>query len=614
MSKRAAYDKIDVLDEIEWLHLRPETFIGSLEHATHLFEEVLDNSLDEVLNESANLIEIRIDTKKNICKIEDNGRGIPYDVDKTDKVSYLVKACTKLFSSGKFEKDNVSFYKNSIGLNGIGLVAVTAFSEYALVTSSRNGYSYTFLFETDFNKHKINYKFIKKEKTKKNGTYIEFKPSTKIFKNAGFDLEFIKLRLSLVKFLFKDLRIRLYIDEKEISIESSEEYIFNLFFKEKVKKNDIKRIECSEGTDKVILYFYYQNDKIDNKLKGVVNLLPVHRGTHIKFAKDVLERALKDLAKTANIGLIGFRCLSVVFLKDKRFSGQIKEQLEVDNSALKMKFAKKMKKQVKSVLSEILNIEEYIKRFSHLNVIDKSDIKEFRKKRYIKNLLDCIDEKGETKLFIVEGDSAAGSLIKCRNKKTDAIYALIGKSLPNVEKFKKVFQNKVILDLFTIFNKDLESGSEYDIKNLKYDKIIIATDPDIDGYHISVLLLKFFKKFFPVLIEKGKIYISQIPLYGYWRDGFEPIYDINEAEKLLNEKKYHLIRYKGLGEFDSSELKIILFEKPNFIKITTKNIEKNIKTMEEVLKKRKKIKEKELNIFDISFEDLLKSDGNKCFF
>lgn len=216
-----------------------------------------------------------------------------------------------------------------------------------------------------------------------------------------------------------------------------------------------------------------------------------------------------------------------------------------------------------------------------------------KRRKFSASLLDCINSGLGTSLYIVEGDSAAGSLTKCRDTKKHAVFTLFGKSMPNVERASKtkILSNKTVIDLFNILSKDQTLEVKDDISDIKYEKIMITTDPDIDGFHIAIMIMKFFNRFFPKIIEAGRLLLPQIPLYGYYdAKKFIPLYDLNEAKKLLESGK-KLMRHKGLGEFDPDELEIILFKNNFCIKVTPEMAKevKEISTLNESIKKVEKV-------------------------
>jgi len=580
MVKESNYEKLDELKEIEWVQHVPETFIGTTDHPTHLFEEVFDNSLDEVLSGSAKTIVIKIDG--NGCMIKDDGRGIPTKNNK-DGIPYPVRACTKLYTSGKFNK-GVDAYKMSAGLNGIGLVAVCALSDNMKIISYRDGLAHEYQFTTSFKTHDI--KHVIKESTKsiEQGTYISFKPSKEIFRLTTFDNEYIKERVQIAK-LLTDANISLYIDNQEVMIEADKDKLLDTFFS--VGPEDTRHIVDVEVDGEVVkISFFYDFIKNEPRFKGSVNLLPVHSGAHIKYAKGIVAKTLQPLMPknkllNKNDYLIGIRCFIETNIENVRFNGQIKDSLAIDVKRFE-KFDEALTKALTKVFKEEVDLDALYQRLiTYKQGLDlKKSAKKVRRRKFSPNLFDSMKYGQGTSLFIVEGESAAGSLVQSRDKNKHAIYTLVGKRMPNVDnispsKVVKILSNTTVADLFNVMGKNHDINPIDDVANVRYEYIVITTDPDIDGYHISIMVMKFLNRFFPQLIELGRVWLAQIPLYGYMDKGsFTPIYDNKEAKILMESK--HLTRYKGLGEFDPDELEVVLFKKSKYIVLTKSEIEKHI--------------------------------------
>jgi DNA gyrase/topoisomerase IV subunit B len=604
------YNEIESLSEIEWLHNRPETYIGTTNHPTHLFEEVFDNALDEVLNGGKSVI---IKIKPGFCSIEDGGRGFPVGEDESG-MPYPVKACTKLYTSGKFNK-NVKAYKISAGLNGIGLVAVTGLSEQVRLISYREGYAHEYTFNTSFKEHKIDYEIKDKVKSNKCGTYISFTPSSKIFRSNEFDVEYIKERVKLAKML-TDANIDLYINDNLIDIDVDKSKLIDMFFDD--NQDELCTVKTEIDGQKYNVSLYYSYDKNEPRFKGSVNLLPIHDGTHIKYIKTILPDVLIDLMpknKVLNKSdyLVGLRCFIENTIQEPRFSGQTKLKLSVDLKRYDV-FTKNFTKELKKQLKDSLNLESLYQRFldykQGLNL--RKTRSKVKKRKFSASLLDSHKHGESSSLYIVEGDSAAGSLVKCRDKNKHAIFTLFGKSMPNVETSTnaKILANKTVIDLFNVLGKDHDIEPLNDTSNLKYGKIMITTDPDIDGYHITVMVMKFFNRFFPKIIEEKRLYLPQIPLYAYYEGKkFIPIYDEAKVKEMFSKGK-ELMRHKGLGEFDPDELEVVLFKENSVIQVTKDMIVETPKQEDSNLKD-EKVKEVSENKKDSTSNDgIIKDDGN----
>jgi DNA gyrase/topoisomerase IV subunit B len=243
-------------------------------------------------------------------------------------------------------------------------------------------------------------------------------------------------------------------------------------------------------------------------------------------------------------------------------------------------FTKSFEKELKKQLKDSLNLESLYQRFVDYKqgLSLKRTRSKVKKRKFSASLLDSHKHGENSILYIVEGDSAAGSLVKCRDKNKHAIFTLFGKSMPNVETASdaKILANKTVVDLFNVLGKDQNVEELEDTTNLKYGKIMITTDPDIDGYHIAVMVMKFFNRFFPKLIQEKRLYLPQIPLYAYYEGKkFIPIYDENKVKEMFSKGK-QLMRHKGLGEFDPDELEVVLFKETSAIQVTKDLIDSKI--------------------------------------
>ena len=569
------YNSLDSVSEIKFLQLRASTMVGTTSHPTHLFEEVFDNALDESMSGNATKIDVVI--KNDICKVTDNGRGMPVGTDENG-VPYVVKACTKMYTSGKYNLD-VKAYDTPIGLNGIGLTAVAALSDFLVVRTYRDGNCYEYSFAADFDKGLVNHKILPVKKAEGKGTIFCFKPSKKIYRSTKFDAEYIKERIKLCRML-TNVDITLKVDDEVIPIEADERKLLEVFFDE-AAGNDMYKASCVNGAETMDIWFYYDYVRNEPRFKGAVNLLPVHSGTHITLVKNLIPEVLnnffpKNHKLTKTDMLVGLRAFVAVKIKEKEFDGQTKGKLTTDIKQLEKSFSTSMKMNLGKVFHEEMDLQSLYDRFvSYKASLEVKQVaKKIKRRKFTSNLFDCAKYDNST-LFLVEGESAAGSLIKCRDKNKHAIYTLTGKSMPNVETntANKILGNKTVSDLFNVLGKDLNMEPIDDTSKVRYDYICITTDPDVDGYHISMMMLMFFNKFFPKLIDEGRIVLSQIPLYGYYdKKKFVGVYDLEEAKKMLAKGK-NLMRHKGLGEFDPDELEVILFKDAKYTVVTKQNIE-----------------------------------------
>lgn len=567
------YDKIEHKDDIAFLHTRASTEVGTTDHPTHLFEEVFDNALDEAMNGYAKRIQIII--KDNIVKVSDDGRGMPVDKDKKTGLPFPVLACTKMHTSSKFNKNA---YSVSNGLNGIGITAVTALSDYVLLRTHRNGKQYDYKFLCDFDKHVVNWKASDPVPSKERGTAIMFRPSARIYRSVAFDTEYIKERVRLIRTI-TDIDIDIKIDDTIYPVDTSRENKMSVYFDEATDE-EIYEAHSKKKEEACSIYFYYDLGKQLTKIRGAVNLLPIHNGTHITFIKNVISETVCNLMpKSYKLEpqdvLPGLRCFVDLRTAFPEFSSQTKNTLAMDIKKLEI-FRLQLQTAIREAVRK-MGPEKMAREFSIIKNSKevKTAARTIKRKKFTANLFDCLKGGPDSILFIVEGESAAGSLVKCRDKNLHAIFTLTGKSIPNVltGSAQKIISNKTVGDLFNVLGKDSDLEPMEDVSKVKYGKICITTDPDVDGYHISIMTLLFLNRFFPGLIRDRRVVLSQIPLYGYYDKGkFTPIYDESKAKDMLAQG-VKLMRHKGLGEFDPDELEVILFKESKYIVVTPSDVD-----------------------------------------
>ncbi len=573
-AKKYDAGSIKVLEGLEAVRKRPAMYIGSTgkEGLHHLVYEVVDNSVDEALAGYCTEIKVIIH-KDNSITVIDNGRGIPVDIHPTYKIPAVEVALTKLHAGGKFDKKT---YMISGGLHGVGISCVNALSKKLVIRIKRDGKIYEQEYSRGNAKTKL--KVIGKCDKKDTGTEVFFSPDEEIFSVTEYDYRVLETRLREIAFLNAGLKITL-IDERKDKKETFH-YEGGLieFVKWVNKTKDVlhKPIYFKrEDKDTILEVAIQYNTGYQENLFGFVNTInTVEGGTHVSGFKTALTRVINDYVKKKNLlkgGSLtgddvreGLTAIINIKIPNPQFEGQTKTKL--GNSEVKG-FVDSI---TTTVLSEYFEENPNIAKKIVSKVIESAKARIAAKKARDlvrrKNafsvgglpgkLSDCSKKKREeTELYIVEGESAGGSAKQARNKETQAILPLKGKIL-NIEKANqaKALSSEEISNLITAIGTGV--GESFDLNKLRYGKIIIMTDADVDGEHIKTLLLTFFFRFMPQLIEEGKVFIALPPLYKIRKKKDYYVYSDEELKKELEKigGNVTVTRFKGLGEMSAEQL------------------------------------------------------------
>ncbi|WP_341655407.1 DNA topoisomerase (ATP-hydrolyzing) subunit B [Blattabacterium cuenoti] len=572
-------DSIQSLEGIEHIRLRPSMYIGDvgIRGLHHLVYEVIDNSVDEALAGFCNKIWVTIH-KNGFITVLDNGRGIPIDVHKKEGKSALEVVMTKIGAGGKFDKNS---YKVSGGLHGVGISCVNALSEKLIVTIYRNNKIY----QQEYFKGKALYSVKCLGKTNLQGTKIYYFADSSIFNSIIYHYEILANRLKELSFLNKGLYLFLKDERKNIkehffSKNGLREYLPILDKNQESLTKKILFIEEEKDNTIVEVAMQY-NTSFKEKIYSYVNNINTNEGgTHLSGFRRALTRTFKKYSEgilshkiefTGDDFREGITAIISVRVMDPQFEGQTKTKLsnhEVGGIVDKI-VGDALYSYLEENPSDRKKIFEKIILAAKARQAAKKARELIQKKTPISSILpgklaDCsFNNPEDCEIYLVEGDSAGGTAKQGRDRKFQAILPLRGKIL-NVEKAMqyKIFENEEIKNIFTSLGVSI--GTEEDqkilnIKKLRYNKIIIMTDADIDGSHISTLILTLFFRYMKPLIKKGYIYIATPPLY-FIRKGNHYQYAWNDQErvtiihKLGGRKSVNIQRYKGLGEMNAEQL------------------------------------------------------------
>lgn len=581
--KNYGSESIQVLEGLEAVRKRPGMYIGSTgpRGLHHLVWEIVDNSVDEALAGFCTQIDVEINVDNlgnNTIKVVDNGRGMPTDIHPKTHVSATETIFTVLHAGGKFDNNS---YKVSGGLHGVGASVVNALSEWLEVNVHRNGHIYRQRFERGIVKSPL--EII--GETDHTGTIVTFCPDKEIFKETTiFDYEILRHRIQELSFLNKGLKLTIKDLRNPDNIKGGDyhyegglkEYVKFLNKGKKPLHNDVISVEEEiEGTF-IEIAFQYTEDYSCNIKSFTNNITNNEGGTHEEGFRNSLTRILNNYGKSANIFKKdeslsgddvreGLTAIVSCKISDPQFEGQTKTKL--GNTEVRRIVSQAMSDKFEAYLLENPANAKLIVEKSILALRARIAAKRAREATRRKSPLDSLGFASKlsdcrtkdptiAEMYIVEGDSAGGSAKMGRESYYQAILPLRGKVL-NVEKaaMSRALGNKEIVNMIQAIGTGI--GNEFQIENARYHKIVIMTDADVDGAHIRTLLLTFFYRFMPQIIEKGYVYIAQPPLYKIQQGKkIEYAYSDEELNLKLSEMtgKRDIQRYKGLGEMNAEQL------------------------------------------------------------
>ncbi|CAN5640334.1 DNA topoisomerase (ATP-hydrolyzing) subunit B [soil metagenome] len=582
----ASYDagQIQVLKGLEAVRKRPGMYIGSTSGRGlhHLVYEVVDNSIDEALAGYAHDIQVWIH-KDNSITVEDDGRGIPVDLHPIEKIPGVELAMTVLHAGGKFDK---SSYKVSGGLHGVGVSVVNALSEQLKVWVKRGGKEHYMDFVRGHTKTKLD---VIGKTGKETGTKVWFKPDPEIFTELNYDYATLETRLRELSYLNKGVTITLRDErdgqEKEEVFHAEgglREMVRFLNINRKPLHQEIVYIEAERDDIGIEIAFQYNDGYNDNVFSFVNNVNTHEGGTHLTGFKSALTRTINAYAakgnalKKADFTLTGddvregLTAVLSIKIREPQFEGQTKTKL--GNSEAEGAVKTVVNEQLSAYLEEHPRVANIVIEKAVASARAREAARKARDLTRKKSALDIGNLPGKLadcslsdprlcEIYLVEGDSAGGSAKQGRDRSFQAILPLRGKIL-NVEKARidKVFSNEEIRTIITAIGAGIKE--DFTLENARYHKIILMTDADVDGAHIRTLLLTFFYRQMPQLIEAGFIYIAQPPLYRVAK-GREEYYAYNEEERAEltarlgngeGRASVGIQRYKGLGEMNPSQL------------------------------------------------------------
>ena len=582
-------EDIKILEGLEAVRMRPGMYIGTtgVKGLHHILWEIVDNAVDEAANGYADRIEIKL-YKDGSASVEDNGRGIPTDIHSKAGVSGVQVVFTQLHAGGKFNSEN---YNYSGGLHGVGASVTNALSEWLKVEVYKNT-----VFEMEFKSY-LDEKTGKiksgvpvaplkdtKVKTKKHGTFVRFKPDKRVFETVEFSPETILKRLKELAFLNKGLEIDFYDEHTDFHRTYKYEgglIDFVKYLNEGKTTLYPEPLYASASKDGIFVEFAVQHtDAYVDSLYSYVNNIPTNEGgTHETGFRSGLTKIFNDYARkrsvlkdkddnlTGDDFKEGLTAIISVKMQNVQFEGQTKTKLGNPEARPAVEYVtvteldglmknKKLAKTFDTIIDKAMSAAKVRLAAKKAKEIARAS-KSIESQNLVGKLASCSGRKPElNELFIVEGDSAGGSAKQARVRQFQAILPLRGKPL-NVEKKKldQILLNEEIRTIISALGTGI--GSEFDLSSLKFHKVIILSDADVDGSHIRAILLTFFFRYMRELVSEGHVYIGMPPLYKVYKGSVEEYaYDDNELQKKIDKvgRGYSIQRYKGLGEMDPAQL------------------------------------------------------------
>ena len=627
MPKYSAED-IQVLEGLDPVRKRPGMYIGSTSSTGlhHLLWEILDNCVDEALNEHCDTIEVTLDKDHGVT-IKDNGRGIPVDLFRKTKKSAMEILFTTLHSGGKFSQDN---YKVSGGLHGVGMAVVCALSEKLVATSRRDGFEWT----QTYSRGKPTAKLKKGKPVRIYGTTVYFKPDGKIFPKTEFNPKLILERAESKAFLNKGLKIIVHENKNTHTFHypgGIQDYIKKIVGKKTTLMDEPFYVEKEDESLRLEAAFFWTPNTDTQILSFANSIRTIDGGTHENGFRNGITKAIRAYIDKRKLlpkdipGITGddvreglIAIINIYLQGEVEFQGQTKGRLNSEITS-------QVEAVVKHTLEHYLNenqtlgntLADRVILSAQARIASRQAKEAVQRKTNISHrlnlpgkLADCATtDKDQAELFICEGDSAGGSSKQARDRKTQAILPIRGKIL-NVETatMAKTLANTEIQNLISACGTGIES--KFDYNKLRYGKIIIMTDADVDGAHICTLLLTFFYRCLPEIIEKGHLFIAQPPLYRI-DAGKKIFYALTDEEKNeiiegLNGTSHEIGRFKGLGEMPASDLKETTMSKKSrsLIRVTLSSAEQASKTVSQLMGKNAEsrfqfIKEKAVFVQDL---------------